>query len=134
MAFTGTEERKIFEILEIPHTTSIVRFSRDGFGVDAGTILITTAISAYNTIAAGLSADDETAVRAHITEYDGVRYSVAKISSGGVEGASGLEYDPEDARRRIRRLVQRIIPIFRKDEEVSDAYGLHGASGELQRG
>jgi hypothetical protein len=134
MAFTASEERQIFECLGYTYTTTVYRIQQHAFGVGLGEIVQTTARDAYNAVVALLTADDETRVRAHLTEYATIIYDTGDIKAGGVEGASGLEYSPERARNRIRRLIQYYIPLYRIGEDPIDENPAGVQDGILMRG
>jgi hypothetical protein len=134
MALTAAQKFSLFEILEVPFGTTGNEMSEDGLTRTQKTVA--DAWSAKVAIEAHLltvTADGETRLVAHITAWDALGYSTAKLQGGQVGAVGNADYDPNQKRAIILERVKVIVPFYRAHEWVGAPSGGDAMSIEILR-
>lgn len=128
MAFTNTEIRYIYEILETPYSTSF--YTLDGMGeigalTDISNGSTGQAYTQINTWLAAMDATSITVVQALILEWIPVRFATTSLVQGsvGANSVTGANYDPGQKRHQIQSIMQTYVPFFKFHEVLARRAG-----------
>lgn len=140
MALTAAQKISLFEALGLPYTTEFTVASAQGGGVtrQPNSVYLAAAamksdIIAYLADGTKFDSDMETRLLVYITEWDSVKLLTANMQGGGAGSVSGMNYDPETQRARLREYIRNLVPFWNLADYIKKVETQQNGDGSSMR-
>ena len=120
MALTEAQIEIVFEVLEVPRSSS-VEMPTGRMGLTGTTFTESNTDfqlqSKIETRLSNLTSTQETRLIAYIEKWDSLGTQVYSLD-GGTGGIDGVAYSPADELNRIQQRVKRLVGVYKMIEEI----------------
>lgn len=138
MSLTAAQKISLFEALGLPYTTEFTVSSAQGGGVtrQPNSVYLAAAamkddILAYLGDPTKFDSDMETRLVTYITQWDSIKTLVANMQGGGAGSVSGMSYDPEAQRDKIREYIRNLVPFWNLGDYVKKINQQQNGDGHI---
>jgi len=135
MAFTEKQKRHVFQILEMPFSTSFNTVEPIGTLSAQTTINNVTgqAKTQVETFLAAMDVDDEVELKIYLDRWEIIKLRTARIDAGAVGDVQGISRDPNEERALIAKYVKVMVPFFKQHEVLEKRHAAGGITIPLIR-